>query len=404
MSQDMVVRENKYDDSLGSEHVDKEYGSSESSEDEPPRKFEARNHYMLMPARKRQLEEEAALRKVERKKRRLMRAIAKKEGSLGKLNNDCLLEVLYRCKLQPSFYNLIKASRQCHWFWKNKRRMVLIGMQEERYPEYIEMLGRIGQQSPEHFRRLGNLKSTRIWKGWYYDFHQDYHLKTPLDTPDAPGSQILFLMDLEIINDGVCRQIQILHKSGGVDSLALHETKRALLVLWRLNWDKQYLKPEGSDTSDIRWIIRLDSAKVQSLLSEQPQAVIVCIKKILQHLQKELINWKRIMHDFGKAWIDEQERRRSTGCVKPDASSYQLHLWLGRTIRSLLTARLVATGFDKAAKRLRFEDGPLRWFPGLEEICKSRSESDRTGIEGPDLIDLQEYVKINRNLGYRRLA
>ena len=381
--------------------------------------YDVRDHFMVMPERRKQLEEEAARRVREKEMKRQKRIISSAlrgqpihapvrlqtqyrptkgttVGSLDRLNNDCLIQVMQQIRNLSDLRNLLLVSSRCRGIWEAVQRPLLVGMQRKQFPEYLEMFGGIGAQSDEQLQNLRcAIASESYRKGGKYKKNADpeetfllKHRET-----DVRLYERSLLGYLQHLDDFFNNQVERLHAMGLFSRNSLRITKYALLALWRIGWGRALANGLFEAAHDVESIGRL--------LKDQAEEVQIRMRDIIHILscKKEYgMGW---MSTLGEHWIDVQEQYlKLTGQLHHQLDDRRE--WMDKAINASVMMLILARGTDEVIRSERdtTDEDCIAW---LNEICFSRSTFDETGAEDEFMISLKRDMKVAQQLGVNSL-
>ena len=387
-------------------------------------KFEARDHFMLMPEQKRQIQARRALKEKKKKEKKerawflqgltyelhripsLLPQLPQQtfskmgNGALERLNSDCLIEIMRQSSLEPGLWNLLSVSEKCRAIWKNAERSVLRGMQEERFSDYIEMFGKIGHQSN---KQLQNLASALAADAWRLRAEVREHEISFMDLrkDDERLYEKYLILYLEGTNNYFNDRVQMLHESGKFKSCSQHITKSAVLVLWRMGWsrgDDGDWEPAGSLDSSVM----VDM--VREILSHQPEPVRLRIRDIL-HLLVYKIDKRWSISKDNKPWVEDREKFIRQGRIPP----YNAAQWHKEAVNATIVREIVLRGIGGAIDYIKEIDSGMdvanekdrvQCPKLLERIRYNREYYDEYGTDiGGGLGNLKIHVEVAQELG-----
>lgn len=395
------------------------WDDSDSSDEETPPVYDALDHFMLTPERRRQLAEKAAREEQERrerKERREARALIKRSPlealhstwlsleklprnfhrgtcreSLDRLNSDCLIVVMQHSKLAPDLWNLLRVSQRCRKMWEEKQRSILIGMQETLYRDYLPIFGKFGSHSDEQMQNLKRAIATDpSYQGASSACRAGFLM--PSWRTDV-SYQLAFVTYLQCLDRFFNRQVQRLHGPGNGDPISHQLTKDALLTLWRMSWvkpraDGMWPSPQQSDCS-------LDVELTSQLLNDQSSAVRSRIRDIIHTLSCNVQYDLDHMSLTGKKWIHSQELEWSQG--KWPLQPYDAHEWIEEAINATVMMAIVLGGTNEATTSMADVASEMH-HEFMCFICRSRYLFDQTGTEDGFFLDLKGYMEIAKLL------
>ena len=382
-------------------------------------KFEARDHFMLMPEQQRRIQTKRALKEKRKERAWLLRGLTDDldrmslllpqlpqcpsskmgDGTLGRLNNDCLRQIMHQSRLGPDLWNLLSVVGRCRAIWEGRERSILVGMQEERFSEYIELFGKIGYQSDKQLHSLASALATDAWKlraetcepeKSFMDLRKD-------DVRSYERSLVLYLDSTDAyFND----RVQLLHELGSFESCSQHVTKSALLALWQMGWSRR-ANGEWKSGGSLGSSFLVDI--VHKILSQQPELIRIRIREILHILASKIDQTSSISNDM-KPWIEDREKFiRQAGL-----SHYNVSQWHQDAVNATIVMEIVLRGIGGAIDYVKEIDGredaagemdQVHCPRLLEIICDSRKTYDEIGFEDMYLRNLRNHVKVAQELG-----
>ena len=378
---------------------------------------------MLMPEQKRQLKARRALkeqRKEKRKARRWLlycltdnldrisdffpqlphRSSSKAaDGTLEGLKDDCLLEIMHHSKLQPDLWNLLRASGRCRTIWEKTQRSILIGMQEEKFPEYIEMFGKIGNQSRSQLRNLAKALARDAW-GLRAEIFEPEISFLDLREDNVRLYEKSLILYLESTDDYFNHRVQLLHELGDFETCSQQVTKSAVLALWEMGWSQRSngeWRQAGRIGSSFMVII------VSKILKPLPEPVRLRIRDILHILASRIYQTSGISSDM-KPWVEDREECIRRGMTH---SIYDAFRWHQEATNATIVMEIVFRGIGGAIEYVHEIDerqdgademGQVQCPRFLRLICGSRKNYDERGHEDLCLRDLKNHVKVAQKL------
>lgn len=381
--------------------------------------YDVRDHFMVMPERRKQFEEEVArrVREKERKRqeRRISSALIGKPinaavrlhtlyrhtkgttvGSLDRLNNDCLIQIMQQIRNLSDLRNLLLVSSRCRGIWEAVQRHVLVGMQRKQFPEYLEMFGAIGAQSNEQLQNLlWAIATESCRKGRKYNEDADpgeIFLLKHRET-DVQLYECSLLAYLQHLDDFFNNQVERLHGMGLFSRGTLRITKYALLALWRIGWGRTLENGLFGTAHDVESICRL--------LKDQAEEVRIRMRDIIHILSCKKGNGIGWMSALGEHWVDAQEQYlKLTGQLHHQLVDRRE--WMDQAINASIMMLILARGTDEAIRSERdtTDEDCIDW---LNEICISRSSFEETGADDEFMISLKRDMKVAEQLGVNSL-
>ncbi|CAF9917741.1 MAG: hypothetical protein HETSPECPRED_003577 [Heterodermia speciosa] len=386
----------------------------------PEEKFEAREHFMLMPEQRRQIQAKRALQEKRKERAWLLYFLTDNleeissllpqlpqrpssktgNGTLERLNNDCLMYIMQHSRLDSGLWNLLEVSERCRVIWEEAERSILRGMQEQRFPDFIAMFGKVGCQSGAQLHNLASALATDAWK-LRAEVWEPQRCFLDMRKDDERLYEKSLILYLESTNDYFNDRVQLLHKLGSFEPCSRHVTKSAVLALWRIGWsrrgDREWV-PGGSLESSFT------VGFVQDILNQQPEAVRLRVREILHILASKIDQTSRISSDM-KPWVEDREK-----CVRQGMtlSLYNVSQWHEEAINATIVMEVVLRGIGGAidyvadidsGEDAADETDQVQCPRLLQSICASRKTYDETGLEDRDLCNLGNHVKVAQALG-----
>lgn len=390
-------------------------------------RFEARDHFMLMPTQKRQLRSRRAIKdeNEERMDKRMERSrllngltddldkihsllqlpprpsSKTADGTLERLGNDCLIKIMHHSRLEPDLWNLLGVSGRCRAIWEDTERSILVGMQEEKFSDYIEMFGKIGSQSEKQLYNLRSALATDAWKLRAETYEPEVSF-VDLRKNNVKLYERSLILYLESTNDYFNDRVQLLHELGSFESCTQHVTKSAVLALWRIGWSRREnreWKPAGSRGSTFM----VDT--VRKILGQQPDLVRLRIRDILHKLAGKIDQTLRLSSHM-KPQVEDLEALMRQGRTR---SVYDVSQWHEEAVNATIVMEIAFRGIGGAIDYVKEIDsendaadkwGRVQCPRLLQSIRISRVSYDlEMALEDMDLRNLKNHVKIARELG-----
>ena len=378
---------------------------------------------MLMPEQKRQIQARRALkeqRKEQRKARRwLLHCLTDDldsipsffpqiphrssseaaDGTLKGLKDDCLLKIMHHSKLQPDFWNLLRASERCRTIWEKTQRSILIGMQKENFSDYIEMFGKIGSQSKSQLRNLAKALARDAW-GLRGEIFKPEIPFLDLQEDDVRLYEKCLILYLESTDEYFNDRVQLLHELGSFETCSQQVTKSAVLALWEMGWSQRSSR-EWKQAGSIGSSFMVDI--VSKILRPLPKPVRLRIRDILLVLASRIDQTLGISSDM-KPWVEDRERCIGRGMT---ISVYDVSQWQEKAANATIVMEIVFRGIGGAIEYVHEIDGRQDGADEMDQvqsprflqlICDSKENYDETGDEDMCLRDLKNHVKIAQEL------
>lgn len=400
--------------------IEERYEESSETGSLPVRKYDVRDRFMLMPEKKRLLEKEAARRVRERQIRMQERKVISLTligkpisatifsqaalcwpekmitvGSMDRLNDDCLLVVMQQIRDLRDLWRLMLVSSRCRSIWEAVQRSVLVGIQKDNFPEYLEMFGSIGAQSDEQVHNLRCAIASESYRrtnnGDSCDPEKTFLLRHR--ETDVPLFERCFLGYLQHLDDFFNNQVERLHEMGVLSRSSHRITKHALLTLWRIGLGRPLAKFVFEPAYDVESIGRL--------LMDQAQEVRIRMRDIIHILSCRKEYGIGCMSALGEHWIDVQEQYlEATGKLHLQLDDHRE--WMDGAINATVMMLILVRGTDDVihSERDTIEEGNVAW---INDICGSRSTFEETGAEDEFLISLKGHMKVAQQLGVNSL-
>ncbi|KAL8794556.1 MAG: hypothetical protein Q9195_002891 [Heterodermia aff. obscurata] len=390
----------------------------------PEEELKVGGHFMLMPKQEWHVQVKCALND-ERKEKRIERAWLLQsltdeideisslfprlqnrpsgkmgEGTLERLDNYCLKHVMHHARLEPDLWNLLGVSERCRAIWEESERSILIGMQEEKFPDYIDLFGKIGSQNDTQLHNLASALATDAWK-LHAETYEPERSFLDLREDNVRFYQRCLILYLESTDEYFNDRVQLLHELGSFEPCSQHVTKRAVLALWRIGWSRRghhEWTPGGSLGSSFT------VAFVQDILNQQPGAVRSRIRDILHLLASKIDQTSKISSDM-EPWVEDQEKHVRQGMA---LTFYNVSKWYEEAINATIVMEIVLRGIGGAVDHVTEitrregaadEMDQVRSYGLVQIICASRVIFDEFGFEDLDLHNLKKHVQVARELG-----
>ncbi len=383
-------------------------------------KYDARDHFMLMPERRKQLKKEAARRVLEKRMKSQERRAAilsvligdapiclqtqywltkgTTVGSLDRLNNDCLIQIMQQIRNLSDLRSLLVVSSRCRGIWEAVQRPVLVGIQRKHFPEYLEMFGDIGAQSDEQLENLRcaiESESYR-WEGKCDEIPECDELPDPEETflmkhreTDVRLYERSLLGYLQHLDDFFNDQVERLHAMGVFSRSSHRTTKYALLALWRIGW----MRPLANGLFKPAY----DAESIGRPIKDQAEEVQIRMRDIIHLLSCKKEFGIGRMSIRGEEWVQDLQLTGQSYHQLDDRRE-----WMDRAINATVLMRILVRGTDNVidSRRNTIDKKGITY---LDEVCISRSIFDETGAEDKFWIGFEGYMNVAQQLGVNSL-
>ena len=308
------------------------------------------------------------------------------------LNDDCLLQIMKHTRLMPDLCNLLTVSHRCRGLWETCKGSIIRGIQHTQFPEYLELFGEIGRQSNEQVYNLLCAQVTEYFRTGKPRSQPERQSFMRFYEHNASLYQQQFFVFLEKLDDELNEQVKNLHEIIPFDTSSRQVTKAAVITLWRMGWKKP--RRSGKWRSGPRMYPSFDLDLMNGLLEQQSEEVRERIESIVSILSHEIVDRSADLCHCAWHWILYQEKHGQP--LVP----YDARQWVAEALSGIIPMEIIFGGIDKAMAALRQEYTPhiAHWQTFLDQ-CYNKMRHDTTGIEDMSLLYLKEQLYMAGKLG-----
>lgn len=313
--------------------------------------------------------------------------------TLAMLNDDCLLHIMQHTRLMPDLCNLITVSNRCRGLWKAHKGSIIRGIQRTQFPEYLELFGKIGQQSNEQVYNLLCAQATEYYRSGTSLSKPERRSFMRFYKRNASLYEQQFFIFLEKVDDELNEQVKSLEEIMPFDSVSRRVTKAAVTTLWRMGWKRP--RRNGKWISGPRTYPRFDLDWMSGLLERQSEEVRERIECIVSALSHKIVDRSADLCHCAWHWILHQQKQGQP--LVP----YDPRQWVAEALNGIIPIEIIFEGIGKAMAALRQEytTPHVAHRQTFLDQCYNKMRHDSTGIEDVYLLYLKDQLYIARKLG-----
>ena len=368
-------------------------------------KFDAKKSYLLCNSRAR--ERNLALAK--------LRSLEKKPTSnLDVLPDDCVLQIMHHLGLSKdlliidsitsSLLCFMKSTNRVNDLWNRRHRSILAGMQEKRYPQFLDMFGRVGQETDEQIRNLSwaiTTESERCADAsgvWWRDPLGIVHVREIF-----PHFYKLHMLNfLEHVTQTLEHHYTLCKEAGfkadqSRRKVSEHTTKRALLTLWTMSWIRVDFEGQGSERIAIEARPEVDN--LLHLFERQPEEVRSCITDLLLFVGDRVGRGLQL-ESRGQLWAENYCKARDATSKETD----EVQRWERTASNGVVVWTIILEGIGDAIKlglrhyepNYDVGDFILSTIDGVHDI---KPAIDEGALGGHYSSEFERLVQLRKGLG-----